>query len=62
MIEKHFTITPKRRESDNFFSITPEDLKELIWKVRQVEQYMGRGDVVKIGTEEYMWSFRRDTK
>ena len=62
MIEKHFTITPKRRESDNFFSITPDDLKDLIWKVRQVEQYMGRGDVVKIDTEEYMWSFRRDTK
>jgi sialic acid synthase SpsE len=62
MIEKHFTITPKRRESDNFFSITPEDLKDLIWKVRQVEQYMGRDDVVKIDTEEYMWSFRRDTK
>lgn len=62
MIEKHFTITPKRRESDNFFSITPEDLKELIWKVRQVEQYMGRDDIVRIETEDYMWSFRRDTK
>jgi len=62
MIEKHFTITPKRRESDNFFSITPEDLKELIWKVRQVEQYMGRGDITKIDTEEYMWSFRRATE
>ena len=60
MIEKHFTITPKRRESDNFFSITPEELKELVFKVRQVETWMGE-EIVKIPTEEYMWDFRRAT-
>ena len=61
MIEKHFTITPKRRESDNFFSLTPDDLREMIWKVRQVEKLMGDGDIVKIATEGYMWDFRRET-
>lgn len=61
MIEKHFTITPKRRESDNCFSLTPEDLREMIWKVRQAENYMGSGEIVKIAAEEFMWSFRRHT-
>ena len=59
MIEKHFTVAPKLRESDNFFSMTKEDLKEMIFKVRQVETYMGRGDIVKVHTEEFMWDFRR---
>lgn len=61
MIEKHFTINPKLRESDNFFSITPDDLREIVFRVRQAESYMGRGDVVKVDTEEYMWHFRRST-
>lgn len=62
MIEKHFTVSPKRRESDNFFSITADELEDMIWRIRQVEKYMGRGDIIKIGTEEYMWPFRRHTK
>ncbi len=61
VIEKHFTINPKLRESDNPFSITPEELREIIFRVRQAEQYMGSGAISKIETEEYMWSFRRHT-
>jgi sialic acid synthase SpsE len=61
VIEKHFTITPKIRLSDNFFSITPDELKDLVFKVRQAESYLGRGDINKIQTEEYMWHFRRVT-
>jgi sialic acid synthase SpsE len=61
MIEKHFTVAPKLRESDNFFSLTPDDLKDLIFKVRQVETYMGSGEIVKIDTEDFMWDFRRPT-
>ncbi len=59
MIEKHFTVAPKIRESDNFFSVTADDLRELIFKVRQVETYMGSGEIIKIDTEDYMWDFRR---
>ncbi len=59
MIEKHFTVNPKLRESDNPFSVTPNELREMVWKVRQVEKYMGRGDVVRIEAENYMWDFRR---
>ena len=61
MIEKHFTISPKLRESDNCFSVTPEELKELIWKVRQVEVFMGAGDIDRISAEDFMWDFRRET-
>ncbi len=62
MIEKHFTVCQKRRESDNFFSITREELEELISKVRQVDSYLGRGDITNIDTEDYMWDFRRKTE
>jgi sialic acid synthase SpsE len=61
VIEKHFTINPKLRESDNPFSVTPEELREIIFRVRQVEQYLGSGEISKIDTEEYMWPFRRHT-
>ena len=60
MIEKHFTINPKLRESDNPFSITPDELQEILFRVRQVERWMG-SEVVKVETEGYMWDFRRPT-
>ncbi len=59
MIEKHYTVAPKLRESDNFFSVTPDDLKELIFKVRQVETYLGSGEITSIDAEKFMWDFRR---
>ena len=59
IIEKHFTVNPKLRESDNPFSITPEELREIRFRVDQVQQYMGSGSIERIETEEYMWSFRR---
>ena len=59
MIERHYTVAPKLRESDNFFSVTPDDLKELIFKVRQVETYLGGGEITTIDAEKFMWDFRR---
>ena len=61
LIEKHFTINPKLRESDNPFSITPDELREIVFKVRQVESYMGSDAITKIDAENYMWDFRRHT-
>lgn len=61
MIEKHFTVNPKLRESDNPFSITPDELREIVFRVRQTETYMGSGEITKLPTEEYMWDFRRRT-
>ncbi len=62
MIEKHFTINPKLPYSDNPFSITPDELEEIRFRVRQVEKWMGRGDIVQVGTEQFMAQFRRFTE
>lgn len=59
MIEKHFTVNPKLRESDNPFSITPEELREICFRVRQTEAFLGDASVERLETEEYMWTFRR---
>ena len=56
---KHFTVNPKLRESDNFFSVTEEEVKEIKFKIDQVRVYMGKNDISKIDTEDYMWTFRR---
>lgn len=61
MIEKHFTVNPKLRESDNPFSITPGELEDLVYKVRRTERFMGR-EVTRVETENYMWDFRRETR
>lgn len=61
MIEKHFTVNPKLRESDNPFSITPGELREIVFRVRQVEEWLGSGEITRIPAEEFMWSFRRKT-
>lgn len=58
-IEKHFTVNPKLRESDNPFSITPTELREIVFRVRQVEEFLGSADIDKTEAEEYMWAFRR---
>jgi len=36
IIEKHFTDQPKYRESDNFFSITSDELKEIKFNLNKV--------------------------
>lgn len=61
MIEKHFTVNPKLRESDNPFSVTPGELREIVFRVRQVESWLGSGEITRIPAEEFMWSFRRKT-
>ncbi len=61
MIEKHFTVNPKLRESDNPFSVTPDELEEIVFRVRQAERIMGSGEITRIDAEEYMWTFRRET-
>ncbi len=62
MIEKHFTINPKLRESDNFFSVTEEEVKEIKFLIDKVKTYMGSDNIEKIATEDFMWNFRRDTR
>ena len=61
IIEKHFTVNPKLRESDNFFSVTKEEVIEIKFLINKVRSYMGSHEVEKIDTENFMWSFRRST-
>lgn len=41
MIEKHFTLSRKIETPDSFFSIEPQELKELVENVRIAEQALG---------------------
>jgi N-acetylneuraminate synthase len=43
-IEKHFTNDPQRKGPDHRFSASPEELRELVRAVRQVESAIGKGD------------------
>lgn len=59
VIEKHFTINPKLRESDNPFSITPDELRKMRFNVDNVDSYMGKKEISYIEAEKYMSDFRR---
>lgn len=41
IIEKHFTLSRRIKTSDNFFSLEPEELKELVHNIRVVEKSLG---------------------
>jgi sialic acid synthase SpsE len=42
VIEKHFTLSRKIKTPDSFFSIEPEELKELVKNIRIVEKALGK--------------------
>lgn len=42
VVEKHFTLSRKIKTPDSFFSIEPEELKELVTNIRIVEKALGR--------------------
>ena len=42
MVEKHFTDSRNRKTPDSFFSIEPDELKELVHNVRIIEEAMGK--------------------
>lgn len=41
VIEKHFTLSRKIKTPDSFFSIEPQELKELVKNIRTVEKALG---------------------
>ncbi|MFC1624231.1 pseudaminic acid synthase [Candidatus Omnitrophota bacterium] len=41
VIEKHFTLSRQNKTPDNFFSIEPQELKQLVENVRIAEEAMG---------------------
>lgn len=42
VIEKHFTLSRKTKTLDGFFSIEPEELKELVGNIRIAEKTLGK--------------------
>jgi len=42
VIEKHFTLSRKFKTPDSFFSLEPQELKELVDNIRIVEKSLGR--------------------
>jgi N-acetylneuraminate synthase len=42
VIEKHFTLSRKFKTPDSFFSIEPEELKQLVKNIRIVEKALGK--------------------
>ena len=59
IIEKHFTDNPKHRLSDNFFSITENDLKVIRFNIDQVSTFIHSPDFNNNDPEKFMRSFRK---
>ncbi len=43
IIEKHFTLDPAMEGPDHYFSMTPNELTDLVRSIREVEQALGDG-------------------
>jgi sialic acid synthase SpsE len=52
VIEKHFTLSRKMEGPDHPFAIEPENLRELVRQIREIEGAMGDGKKVGHGAEE----------
>ena len=50
VIEKHYTFNKNAKGPDHEFAIMPEDLKDMISKIREIEYAMGDG--IKNGPRE----------
>jgi len=59
MIEKHFTLSRKKKGPDSFFSIEPGELKEMAQAVRTVEKAVGKVSYSIGGKQESSRIFRR---
>lgn len=59
VIEKHFTLSRKLKTPDNFFSIEPDELKNLVENIRMTEKAIGRVCYGLTGEEKNNKVFRR---
>ncbi len=59
IIEKHFTVNPKYRLSDNFFSVTSEQVKKIKFDLEHVYNVMYSPNFEKHDPEEYMRDFKK---
>lgn len=59
IIEKHFTLSRRDNTPDTFFSMEPNELKELVDNIRIAEKALGKVHYGPIGEEEKSMIFRR---
>jgi pseudaminic acid synthase len=59
VIEKHFTLSRKLKTPDSFFSVEPEELKELVANIRITEKALGKVSYEVTEREENSRVFRR---
>lgn len=59
IIEKHFTVNPKFRLSDNFFSVTSQQVKKIKFDLEYVYNVMYSPKFEKHDPEKYMRDFKK---
>ena len=59
MIEKHFTLSRKRKTPDSFFSIEPDELKNLVDNIRVIEKALGDSTYKLTRSQKKNLIFRR---
>lgn len=59
LIEKHFTMSRKLKTPDSFFSVEPQELKELVKNVRTAEEALGKIHYGLTENEKKSLVFRR---
>ena len=59
VIEKHFTLSRNDKTPDSFFSIEPEELKELVYNIRSAEKAIGEVHYGLTESEKNSSVFRR---
>lgn len=59
IIEKHFTLDKKMNGPDHKLSCNPEELKELVSRVRTIEKILGTSEIRMLKCEQDTTQFRR---
>ena len=62
IIEKHFTVNPKYRLSDNFFSVTAQQVKKIKFDLENVYNIMYSPNFQKNDPEKYMRDFKKHSE
>lgn len=59
VVEKHFTLSKRKKTPDSFFSIGTRELKSLVENIRRFEQIVGKVKYGVTGKEKESLKFRR---
>lgn len=59
VIEKHFTLSRKRNGPDHPFALEPDELKNMVFLIREAELLLGYGSLCRTKSEQSMFYARR---